>query len=76
MKTPLLSNKVNEIYHGMLALRPVHLVLLPQLPTEEKSSQKPKKKTAPSIEEIPSLSLGANPTSPAPPPKGSKNDPR
>jgi len=71
-----ISDKVNEIYHGILALRPVHLVLLPQLPTEEKSGPKPKKKPAPSTEEIPSLSLGTNPTSPAPPPKGSKNDPR
>jgi len=76
MKTPLLSNKVNEIYHGMLALRPVYLVLLPWLTTEEKSSPKPKKKTAPSTEEIPPLSLGANPTFRAPPPKGPKNDPR
>ena len=76
MKTPLLSNKVNEIYHGMLALRPVHLVLLPSLTTEEKSGPKPKKKPAPSTEEIPSLSLGTNPTFRAPPPKGPKNDPR
>ena len=76
MKTPLLSDKVNEIYHGMLALRPVHLVLLPSLTTEEKSSPKPKKNPAPSTEEIPSLSLGTNPTFRAPPPKGSKNDPR
>ena len=71
-----ISNKVNEIYHGMLALRPVHLVLLPSLTTEEKASQKPKKKPAPSTEEIPSLSLGTNPTFRAPPLKGSKNDPR
>lgn len=71
-----ISDKVNEIYHGILALRPVHLVLLPSFTTEEKADQKPKKKPAPSTGEIPSLSLGANPTSRAPPPKGSQNDPR
>ena len=71
-----ISDKVNEIYHGILALRPVHLVLRPSFTTEQKSSQKPKKKPAPSNEEIPSLSLGTNPTFRAPPPKGSKNDPR
>jgi len=76
MKTPLINDKVNEIYHGVFALRSIHLVLLPSFTTEQKSSQKPKKKPARSTEEIPSLSLGTNPTFRAPPPKGSKNDPR
>ena len=76
MKTPYISNKVNEIYHGVFALRPILRILLPSLTTEEKSSQKPKKKPAPSTEEIPSLSLGTNPTFRAPPPTGSKHDPR